>query len=955
MLPNFSVTHPWEALLSVTILILSTLLSASPQPGLRTFLARRAYDSAVHYYSDRLAHHINDIEDMCNLARVYDHWHKFDSSLAWWNRALEQLPDCDSAITGRWYALYRRDEKDSLNLPETRKLIASEASAFLAETTARSLTLAWDGLSISDTLLAPKVGWLLMEQFPFAPRAYEVTGNAFYDSLYPVWDNDSLKIPIIRRFLARLPRTEWRSTFYTFLLSSDFMLKDTTRLRADAAEMILDDPTDPFQYRYAAALFNRLKLASTAPVGQYDPKTAEAYARKALDWEPRTKKSPNKPQEQWDIEYPPLRGSALLALAEALKLQGKLAPAESSITEAFDQFRRDPQQEATPGPFYCLLGEINEAKGDTAPARLDYLKTMESGDSRNYWAARADTGLQRLGTTSEAARTELLRCILPRPVFTDVTDSFGLKDRREGRVAWGDYNNDGYQDLLLNGCVLFRNDAGRGFTNVTDSAGLADANGRGGLFADFNNDGWLDLYVSAGEGGTRFYKNDSGKFVYLSDRAGGPDNKYPTEGAGFADFDNDGWVDLYCANYENWEKHEYYPDQLFQNQHGYFADVTKKSGIIPPYGIDLAGRGVNWGDFDNDGYQDCYVSNYRLCENFLWVNNRDSTFTNQAAQLGVAGDEVNGWYGHTIGSEWGDFDNDGDLDLFCANLAHPRYIEFSNRSMLYENSLGQSQTSPSSLVPRPAPLAPPLFRDVRAASGIRYEETHSDPAWADVDNDGDLDLYITSIYEGRRSFLYLNNGRSVTASRTPSAIPVTPRESANATPVTPREARSADSRGLSGTGRDSSTPLRYARNDKGVTFSEVTWLSGTRVFNGWGCAFADFDNDGDQDLVVGSGSGVRLFRNDTENGNNWLEVRVIGRKFNRAGIGARVIVTQGKSHQIREVEGGKGTMSQNSLVQHFGFGLCGSPVTVEARLGPKSRVVLRGVKLNQLITVTETE
>jgi hypothetical protein len=497
------------------------------------------------------------------------------------------------------------------------------------------------------------------------------------------------------------------------------------------------------------------------------------------------------------------------------------------------------------------------------------------------------------------------------PGFTDVTDSFGLKDRHEGRVAWGDCNNDGYQDLLLNGCVLFRNDSGRGFTNVTDSAGLSKANGRGGLFADFNNDGWLDLYVSGAEGGARFYKNDSGKFVFLSDRAGGPDNTYPTEGAGWADFDNDGWVDLYCANYENWEKHTYYPDQLFQNQHGYFADVTKKAGIVPPYGIDLAGRGVNWGDFNNDGYQDCYVSNYRLCENLLWVNNHDSTFTNLAAQLGVAGDEVNGYYGHTIGSEWADYDNDGDLDLFCGNLAHPRYIEFSNRSMLYENPLIGSAPSPSPLAPRP-------FTDRRAASGIRYEETHSDPAWADVDNDGDLDLYITSIYEGRRSFLYLSPFRS----SAPGPSPLTPR-----------------------------------------TFSEFTWISGTRVFNGWGCAFADFDNDGDQDLVVGSGSGVKLFRNETGaapcdfNGSrrHWLEVKVVGTKANRAGIGARVTVTQGKLRQIREVEGGKGTMSQNSLVQHFGFGRFDNPVTVVVRFGPNSKTIVKGVKPNQLITVAEPE
>jgi len=899
--------------LTATLLVLSVLSSAVPQPDLHAFLARRDYDSAVQYYQTRLLRNAADVQDMRDLARVYDHWHKFDSSLAWWNRVLGQNPNDDSAVVGRWYALYRRDEKDSLKLAATKKLTAAEASPFLAESTARSLTLAWDGLSLSDTMLAPKAGWLLMEQFPLSPRAYEVTGNAFYDSLNSVWTNDTLKIPIIRRFLAGLPKTEWRQTFYSFLLSSRFGMKDTAALRADASEMVEDDTNDPFRYRYAAALFNRLK---------FDPKTAEAYALKAIALEPTAKKSPNKPQEQWDLEYPPLYGQARLALTEALITQGKLDEAKTWLADAISRFKWDNNSEWTPAPFYCLLGEMYEAQGDGFRARMDYTTAVACGDSRNYWTARADSGLARLRPATDPKQRALDRAnaFYGGPVFADVTDSFGLKDRHESRVAWGDYNNDGYQDLLLNGCVLFHNNSGHGFTNVTDSAGLSKANGRGGLFADFNNDGWLDLYVSAGEGGARFYKNDSGRFVNLSDRAGGPGNDYPTEGAGWADFDNDGWVDLYCANYENWEKHVYYPDQLFQNQHGYLADVTKKAGIIPPYGIDLAGRGVNWGDFNNDGYQDCYVSNYRLCENLLWVNNHDSTFTNQAPRLGVAGDEASGYYGHTIGSEWGDYDNDGDLDLFCGNLAHPRYIEFSNRSMLYENRMSRTVPRPSSLVPSP-------FVDVRAASGIRYEETHSDPAWADVDNDGDLDLYITSIYEGRRSFLY-ENGTS---------------------------AASADHAGIHCRG-DLST--RYVKTPDGiiqtsVRLSEVTWGSGTRVFNGWGCAFADFDNDGDQDLVVGSGSGVRLFRNDTKNGNNWLEVRVIGRKANRAGIGARVIVTQGKNRQIREVEGGKGTMSQNSLVQHFGFGRFDTPVTVEVRFGPESRVVLRNVRLDQLVTVEE--
>ena len=117
--------------MTTTLLILSVLLSAAPQTELHTFLARRDYDSAVLYYRARVQRASSDVDDMRNLARVYDRWHKFDSSLAWWSRVLEKSPVDDSAIVGRWYAMYRRDEKDSLRLADTKKLIASEATPFL--------------------------------------------------------------------------------------------------------------------------------------------------------------------------------------------------------------------------------------------------------------------------------------------------------------------------------------------------------------------------------------------------------------------------------------------------------------------------------------------------------------------------------------------------------------------------------------------------------------------------------------------------------------------------------------------------------------------------------------------------------------------------------------------------------------------------------------------------------
>jgi len=155
----------------------------------------------------------------------------------------------------------------------------------------------------------------------------------------------------------------------------------------------------------------------------------------------------------------------------------------------------------------------------------------------------------------------------------------------------------------------------------------------------------------------------------------------------------------------------------------------------------------------------------------------------------MEGTYVEGWYGHTIGSEWGDFDNDGDLDLICANLAHPRYIKFSDMTQLFVNDLKKNR-----------------FYDIRESAGITYDECHSDPSWGDVNGDGYLDLFITSIYPNRISYLYMNNG------------------------------------------------------DK--TFSDITYLAGVRTFNSWGAAFSDYDNDGDIDLLVCSDEGIHLFRND---------------------------------------------------------------------------------------------
>ncbi|MBN1327221.1 MAG: CRTAC1 family protein, partial [Candidatus Cloacimonetes bacterium] len=334
------------------------------------------------------------------------------------------------------------------------------------------------------------------------------------------------------------------------------------------------------------------------------------------------------------------------------------------------------------------------------------------------------------------------------------------------------------------------------------------------------------------------------------------DNDWPTEGAGVGDFDSNGFVDVYLANYES--EGQYKKDQLFLNMgSGNFLDLSDSLDAVLQGEAALAGRGVNPGDFDNDGDLDIYVSNYRLNRNYLWVNDGEGNFTEEALVRGVSGEEKEGWWGHTIGSEWADYNNDGNLDLITANLAHPRYIDISDKTLLYRNS-GAPEF---------------IFTDQRATVGIRFEETHSEPAWGDLNNDGYLDLYLNDVYENRRSFLYVN--------------------------------------------------------DQGKSFKDVTYLAGLRYFNGWGVAFADIDNDGDLD-ILSAGEDIKLFRNDTPVTGNWVEFKVTT-KNHSDGIGTRLTLYNEDFLQIREVQGGKGTTNQHALVQHFGIGSSDPPFTLKIR------------------------
>lgn len=846
------------------------------------YLIKREFAQAIAQYENILKQDPKSFAATKGIAWVYHLKRDFDSAVVWWKKALTLNPQDETTIVKCWEAMYKAAEKKPGELAEVKTKIFQKAKAFLENPKEKDWSIAYDGLVLVDTIEAKKAGQELAQRFPESAKGYELIGNTFYDSLYPIWTNDTQKVEVIERFLKKYPKTEWRFTAYQYLLSSLFYLNDFKQLKTKSEVLLKEDSINPFAYQYVASLFLRTGL---------DTNNAAKYAKKAIELEPNYQKPKNKPNEQWELEYPPLYGAARMNYAQALILLNKFGEAKKWINEAIEKTKLDDNNDATFGPYYYVLGQIEEKENNDKAAMDAYIKALAYGDVRNYWSAKADSSLTRIyqkvyGNTDELMQYARKQLNYQGITFTDVTDSIGLGQNKESRVAWADYDNDGFDDLLLNGNRLFRNSKAKKFEDVSIQAGIEKTRSSGGVWADYNNDGYLDFYAISGDSqGDKLWKNNgNGTFTDVTKLAGNITDNYPTEGAAWGDYNSDGYVDLYLANYENWVAQTYLPDILYKNNgNGTFNDVTKEAGIIPPFGEDRAGRGLNWADYDNDGWLDIYVSNYRLQENFLWHNNGNGSFTNYASLLGVAGNDVNGWFGHTIGSDWGDYNNDGYLDLITANLAHPRYIEFSNRTMLYKNTGPKDNWE---------------FTDVRLQSGIKYEETHSDPAWADVDNDGDLDLYITSIYEGRRSFLYENLG-----------------------------------------------------NGK---FRDITWLAGVRVFNGWGCAFSDFDNDGDLDLVVGSGSGVKLFRNDGTD-NNYVKVKVIGTKSNRAGIGARIKVTQGKKSQIHEIQGGKGTTSQNSLIAHFGLGKNKNLLSVEVRFPSGITRTLEKIKPNQLLTIKEEQ
>ncbi len=444
------------------------------------------------------------------------------------------------------------------------------------------------------------------------------------------------------------------------------------------------------------------------------------------------------------------------------------------------------------------------------------------------------------------------------PVFKDVTVEVGLTGVGGNTCAWGDYDGDGWVDLYDGGTV-WRNLRGKKFTKI-EELGLA---GGKGMWVDFDNDGRLDLYSLA----HKLYRNIGGdRFKDVSAILGErPLND--CRGAAWGDFDNDGFLDLYMGGYEGGG---YQLDAVIRNDKG---KAFSKWWQIP---TKTPARGVTAADFDVDGDLDIYVSNYRLVKNYLWRNDGKGNFTDVGEALGVDGDGGLGAWGHTIGSSWGDLDNDGWLDLFVGNFSHA--AAYQDRPEFLRNTGRKGKF---------------VFEDKSGGAGLARQESFASPTLGDYDNDGDLDIYFTTVYGGNNAVLYRNEGdwkfKNVTAEE-----------------------------GLGG------MPPTYQ------------------------AAWADVDNDGDLDLATGG----RLYLNRGSTGNHWLKIRLQGAgKVNRSAIGAQVRIKLGDAILTRQVESSTGEGNQNDMILHFGLGMHKGPVKIHIRW-PNGRVQKVTTGVDKAVKVT---
>ena len=394
---------------------------------------------------------------------------------------------------------------------------------------------------------------------------------------------------------------------------------------------------------------------------------------------------------------------------------------------------------------------------------------------------------------------------------------------------------------------------------------LGDAGaGQGVAWGDMDGDGDDDLYLT-NSGAANVLMRNEGNDVFTDATAAPLGDMSSGAGTGWADQDNDGDLDLYLVNAGGANK-------MFRNEGGgLFADAT--SGPLGDAGF---GFSMAWGEFGGDGNVDLYMVNAGG-SNRLFRNDGGGVFVDETA--GPLGDAI----GFGFSTAWGDYDNDGDSDLYVGN-------GFGANKLLRNDGSG-------------------VFTDVTAGPLGDANSTYG-VAWGDYDNDGDLDLYLANELAANK--LLRNDGGTFVDA---TAGPLGDTNSSYSTAWV-----DFDNDGDLDLFVAQSTANRLFEN-QGGSFTDAAEAVLRDALSAAGSAWADYDGDGDLDLYLVNSTGANgLFRNDDPAVNHWVHASLVGSASNRSGIGARVRVVAGGQAQIREVSGGSGYLSQNSLAVEFGLG-----------------------------------
>jgi enediyne biosynthesis protein E4 len=622
-------------------------------------------------------------------------------------------------------------------------------------------------------------------------------------------------------------------------------------------------------------------------------------------------------------------GQAVEAFQKALELEPTNHRIHYNLSMSLKRLGRDSEAQEHLEIFKKSQGQAEEEEYRELQVEISKRTDLRNAASASVSSSPAPE-LKPINKSSKLAAPGAI-------VFTEAASRVGIQFRHINGATpekympetmgsgclFFDYNDDGWIDIFLVNAgslvdaklaaashnALYRNNGDGTFSDVTEYAGLKNRGyGMGACAADYDNDGRKDLYLTNFGSNVLYHHSGDGTFIDVTEKAGVGFSSWGSSCA-FADINNDGYLDLFVVNYVDFglsnnkfcgslveglrsychpNVYRGLPNVLYRNNgNGTFTDITQEAGVFTRIG---KGLGVAFGDYDNDGWADAFVANDSV-PNFLYRNLGNGSFSELGLSTGVAVDE-NGLPKAGMGTDWGDFDNDGLLDIYVTNLN-------SETNTLYRNNGGG------------------LFTDVTWQAGLggpTLPFVGFGTAFLDYDNDGHLDIVVANghildnvslsrdnLTYAQRKLLFHNEGDGTFREMGLSAGP-------------------------------------------GMALEKVSR----------GLAVGDVDNDGDLDLLINNcNQTADLLLNENRTGNHWLVVRLVGTKSNRDGIGTRLKLVVSGLTQVREIKAGSSYQSQNDIRAHFGLGKTANIGQLELRWPSGTLQVLRDLQADQILTIRE--